>query len=153
MKTPRMLRRVCILLLALLITLVDSVRASDSAVPFTRIEEVIQRWKPDQHLYTHGDLGIDQSRLSDLGAWRDAHGPHWTVVLMQSASDQHYRAADGRSFSGMDAVEYALGHGLANRTGFGKLEHPKTGETDGAVFVLFLRERKFSYYGSDAQDR
>ncbi len=53
----------------------------------------------------------------------------------------------------MDAVEYALGHGLANRTGFGRLEHPETKETDGAVFVLFLQERKFSYYGSDAQDR
>ncbi len=40
-----------------------------------------------------------------------------------------------------------------NRTDFGNLVHPKTGERDGAVFVLFLQERKFSYYASDAQDR
>ena len=53
----------------------------------------------------------------------------------------------------MDAVEYALGHGLANRTDFGGLIHPTTGETDGAVFVLFLVEKKFSYYGSDLHDR
>ena len=46
-----------------------------------------------------------------------------------------------------------MGNGLSNRTGFGNLEHAQTGESDGAIFVLFLRERKFSYFGSDAQDR
>ena len=53
----------------------------------------------------------------------------------------------------MDAVEHALGHGLANQTDFGNLTNPKLGEQDGTVFVLFLKERKFSYYSSDAQDR
>ena len=72
---------------------------------------------------------------------------------MRQASDETYHALDQRTFHGMDAVEYALGHGLANRTDFGGLIHPETGETDGAVFVLFLVERKFSYYGSDLQDR
>ena len=54
---------------------------------------------------------------------------------------------------GWTQVEYALGHGLANRTDFGGFGPPTTGETDGAVFVLFLVERKFSYYGSDLHDQ
>jgi hypothetical protein len=124
-----------------------------AAARFSQIEEVVSKWNPEQHLYLKGDLRIGDRQLSELEAWLDQNGPHWTVVLMQSAGDQQYVDAEGRTFYGMDAVEYALGHGLANRTGFGRLEHPQTKETDGAVFVLFLQERKFSYYGSDAQDR
>ncbi len=118
-----------------------------------RIQDVIERWTPDQHLYVKGDLGIDAARYAELEQWLDEHGPHWTVVLLQSAENEQYRAANGNAYTGMDAVEYALGYGLANRTGFGQLEHPQTHETDGAVFVLFLTERKFSYYASEAQDR
>ncbi len=117
------------------------------------VSEVVETWQPAQHLYVKGDLGVSPQQLSTLEGWLDEHAPHWTVVLLESADGESYGAPDGRTFFGMDAVEYALGHGLANQTGFGRLEHPRTGETDGAVFVLFLRERKFSYYGSDAQDR
>ena len=123
------------------------------AVSFRQIDEVVSGWKQSQHLYVKGNLGIGSRQLAELEAWLEKYGPHWTVVLMQNAEDQVYNDAEGRRFFGMDAVEYALGHGLANRTGFGRLEHPETKETDGAVFVLFLQERKFSYYGSDAQDR
>ncbi|MFN9917573.1 MAG: hypothetical protein ACK53L_33620, partial [Pirellulaceae bacterium] len=42
---------------------------------------------------------------------------------------------------------------MNNQTGFAGLLHPVTQERDAAVFVLFLRERKFSYYSSDAQDK
>jgi Sec-independent protein translocase protein TatA len=122
-------------------------------VNFRQIDEVVSGWKQSQHLYVKGNLGIGPQQLAELEAWLGKYGPHWTVVLMQNAEDQVYNDAEGRRFYGMDAVEYALGHGLANRTGFGRLEHPETKETDGTVFVLFLQERKFSYYGSDAQDR
>ncbi len=128
-------------------------RGEERAVPIDHVGDVITKWQPDQHLYVKGDLGIGTQQLVSLEAWLDENGPHWTVVLLRNASHEDYQAIDGRRFRGMDAVEYALGHGLANRTGFGELEHPETGETDGAVFVLFLDERKFSYYGSDAQDR
>lgn len=123
------------------------------AVAVGNVAEVVEGWRADQHLYVKGDLGISPQQLSALEGWLDEHAPHWTIVLLETADGESYSARDGRTFFGMDAVEYALGHGLANQTGFGRLEHPKTGETDGAVFVLFLRERKFSYYGSDAQDR
>lgn len=127
--------------------------AQSAAVRFSQIDEVVSKWSPKQHLYVKGELRIGAGQLGELEAWLEENGPHWTVVLMQGADDQRYTDAEGRTFYGMDAVEYALGHGLANRTGFGRLEHPQTKETDGAVFVLFLQERKFSYYGSDAQDR
>ncbi len=124
-----------------------------AAVRFEQIEEVLSAFEETQHLYVQGEIGVSPEQLAVLETWLDEHGPHWTVVLMQRGADQHYSAPDGRVFSGMDAVEFALGHGLANRTRFGRLEHPKTGETDGAAFVLFLEDRKFSYYASEAQDR
>ncbi|MGN6136870.1 MAG: hypothetical protein ACTHOU_20500, partial [Aureliella sp.] len=122
-------------------------------VAFDNVEEVVAKWSADQQLYVHGNIGVGARQLADLQRWLKEHGPHWTVVLMERADDQSFIAQDGRSYSGMDAVEYALGYGLNNRTDFGKLENPVTHETDGTVFVLFLRERKFSYYASEAQDR
>lgn len=124
-----------------------------AARSFTAIEQVITGFSADQHLYVQGELGVGPQQLADLEEWLDRNGPHWTVVLMKTAVGQVYFAADGRQFFGMDAVEFALGHGLSNRTPFGTLEHPRTGETDAAVFVLYLEERKFSYFASDAQDR
>lgn len=118
-----------------------------------RANDVIEAWKPDQHLYVKGELGVARAQLTALEAWLDQHAPHWTVVLVETADGESFVSADGLSFQGMDAVEVALGRGLSNRTMFGNLEHPQTGEQDGAVFVLFLRERKLSYFSSDAQDR
>ena len=115
-------------------------------------EQLVQEWDPGQHLYVKGDLGIGQRQLSQLESWLRENGPHWTVALFRSAAGEVYRTLDQRRFDGMDAVEYALGRGLALRTSFSELLHPQTQETDGTVFVLFLDERKFSYYGSVAQD-
>lgn len=128
-------------------------QSSDSARRFEQIEEVVAGFDSAQHLYVQGEIGIGPQQLAELETWLKGRAPHWTIVLMQRGTGQVYAAPDGRTFAGMDAVEYALGHGLANRTEFGRLEHPKTGETDGAAFVLFLEDRKFSYYASDAQDR
>ncbi len=114
--------------------------------------QVIEKWTPEQHLYVKGDLGISAENLDQLERWLDENGPHWTVVLLRNASGENYQSLDRRSYQGMDAVEYALGRGLALRTSFSELVDPRTSETDGAVFVLFLDERKFSYYASVAQD-
>ena len=118
----------------------------------TSAEQTIEFWTPDQHLYVKGDLGIANRQLESLEDWLDDNAPHWTVVLMSDAEDEVYRSLDRRTYRSLDAVEYALGRGLALRTSFSELVDPRTGETDGAVFVLFLRERKFSYYASVAQD-
>lgn len=126
---------------------------SPAATKIARINEVVEKWTPDRRLFIKGDLAIGPKQLDDLETWLDANAPHWVIVLMSNARGESYVGADGASYTEMDAVEHALGKGLSNRTDFGKLAHPKTGELDGTVFVLFLQERKFSYFASDAQNR
>jgi hypothetical protein len=117
------------------------------------VQDVIELWDNQRRLFVKGDLAVSEQSLADLAIWLATHGPHWTVVLMDDADGQAFTAPDRRVYFGMDAVEFALGKGLTNRTAFGQLHHPSTGETDGAIFVLFLKERKFSYFSSEAQDR
>lgn len=126
---------------------------SPAATKFSRIEDVIEKWTPDRHLFVKGDLGVGAVQLDELEGWLDANAPHWVVVLMNNANGETFQAADGSSYTQMDAVEHALGKQLSNRTDFGKFANPQTGELDGTVFVLFLQERKLSYYASDAQHR
>ncbi len=114
------------------------------------VNDVLAFWHAEQHLYVKGDVGVASKQLDDLEQWLDENGRHWTVVLMQNADGESYRI-DGETKLGIDAVEYALDHGLTNQTDFGSLEHPVTKETDGAVFMLCLEERSLSYFGSDAQ--
>lgn len=121
-------------------------------VRINKIEDVIRLWKPGRHLFIKGEVPIGPEQSRQLQNWLSANGSHWTIVLMDTAQGEFYRANDGRDYYGMDAVEYALGHGLSNQTAFGELVHPKTKETDGAIFAMFLSERKFSYFGSTAQD-
>ncbi len=128
-------------------------RLRAGVVRFEKIEDVISAWQPGRHVFVKGDVGVGERQLGDLQNWIDQNAPHWTVVLMESAAGERYRANDGRDYHELDAVEHALGHGLNNLTDFGKLTNSTTGESDGAIFALFLKERKFSYFGSDAQDR
>ncbi|MBN2506672.1 MAG: hypothetical protein JXQ71_08260 [Verrucomicrobia bacterium] len=115
--------------------------------------EVVVRWHPQQHLYVKGNVGLNEERLGELERWLDQHADHWTVVLLESAAGEQFTDPAGQSFTGMDAVEHALGNGLPNQTAFGQWTDPRTRERNGAFFVLFLKERQFSYYGSDAQDQ
>ena len=130
-----------------------AIYADEQPVRIANALDVMSNWRADQHLYVKGDVGVSPQQLAALESWLDENAPQWVVVLMQDEGNETYRAADGRTYYGMDAVEHALGHGLSNRTNFGQLEDPRTGESNGAIFVLFLNERKFSYFGSDAQDR
>jgi hypothetical protein len=120
---------------------------------FDRIQEVVENWQADQHLYVKGNVGVSAGQLKSLEAWLDENGSNWTIVLMESASGQSFTTNAEGSYRGREAVYYALGHGLSNQTNFGNQLHPKTNEPHGAIFVLFRKERKFNYFGSDAQDR
>ena len=122
-------------------------------IKINRVDDVIANWSKSQHLFVKGQLGISDSQFQKLEAWISDNAPNWTVVLMQDANQEFYAAEDGRQFRNMEAVRFALGHRLNNQTDFGSITHEKTGEASGAVFVLFLKERKFSYYGSDVHDR
>ncbi|MEC5125831.1 hypothetical protein VSU19_03660 [Verrucomicrobiales bacterium BCK34] len=136
-----------LLLAAALLVISGESKATDTAARFQNVSEVVSNWQPDQHLWVHGNLQLSEERLSELESWLDANGTNWTIVLMQNARTQRYD-----SKSGMTAVEFALGEGLSNRTGFGDLRDSRTGQANGAVFVLFLEERKFSYFASETYD-
>lgn len=133
--------------------LLSQAQERDEFVRIDSIQDVIANWKSNRHLFVKGDIGVSKEQLIKLQAWLAENGPHWTVVLIESANGEAFNAPDGRAYIGMDAVEYALGYGLSNRTAFGEWVHPETGESDGAILALFLKERKFSYFASDAQDR
>ena len=120
--------------------------------PFADIEKVIQKWSADQHLYVQGNLGLSDSQLMKLESWLQQNGPHWTVILMEDASQQRYVNEEGRVETNMDAVELSISD-LMELGSFTSQIHPVSGEQDGAVFILFLKQRKFSYRSSDAQRR
>ena len=125
---------------------------SSNYFPFADIEKVIQKWNADQHLYVQGNLGLSDSQLMELESWLHQNGPHWTVILMEDASRQRYINQEGRIENGMDAVELSVSD-LMELGSFTSQVHPVSGEQDGAVFILFLKQRKFSYRSSEAQNR
>lgn len=121
---------------------------AEEARSFSRIDTVVSEWDGQQKLWVAGNIGVDPNSLTALESWLDVNAANWTIVLMQNARGQFY---DGKT--GMTAVEFALGEGLSNRTGFADLTDERTGEKNGAVFVLFLEERKFSYFASEIFDK
>ena len=125
---------------------------SSNYFPFADIKTVIQKWSPNQHLYVQGNLNLSQSQLMGLESWLHKAGPHWTVILMQDAANQRYTNTEGRIETGMDAVELSLSDLMDVGSFRGQL-NPATGEQDAAVFILYLKQRKFSYRASEAQNR
>ena len=127
--------------------------ADGSVTQFQDVSELLNLWAPDSHLYVRGRVRLSSRELDSLEGWLDEHGPHWTVLLLEDARGLEFVDRDGRRERGMDAIELAIGETLMDRSNFRDQTHPRTQEPDGAVFVLFLKERKFSYRGSTAQDR
>jgi hypothetical protein len=125
---------------------------SARAVPVANATDVVKLWQAQQHLYVKGNLGVSQDQLDSLQTWLDENALNWTVVLVESATGERYTDTAGQTYFGLDAVGHALGKGLPNQTAFGQQVEPRTREANGAFFLLFLKERKFSYFASDAQD-
>ncbi|MCP3061408.1 hypothetical protein LXT21_21735 [Myxococcus sp. K38C18041901] len=117
------------------------------------VTSIIGVWKESQHLYVKGDVGATDAQLEWLEAWLTQQAPRWTVVLMTDANGERYVDAEGTAFRDIDAALHALGKGLSNRTNFGALKNPRTGESDGTVLLISLAERRLSYFAADAKDR
>jgi hypothetical protein len=138
----------------LLLALVLSVPAQAASKP-RRVQSavsIVSSWSESQHLYVKGEVGVAEEQLSELEVWLTRSAPHWTVVLLDRAEGERFVDAEGTRFEDIEAVKHALGKGLSNRTRFGALKHPLTGEQDGAIFLLSLGDRNLSYFGSKAQD-
>lgn len=130
------------------ILIFPSFARAEQARSATEIRTVVEEWDGQQKLWVFGNIRVAQDQLTALESWLDVNAPNWTIVLMQNARGQSYNGKRG-----MDAVEFALGEGLSNETGFANLTDERTGDKNGAVFVLFLEERKFSYFASEAFDK
>ncbi len=122
-------------------------------VRLSRATEIVQRWQPGRRLFVKGELGLGAERLQELAAWLDQHGTNWVVLLTDTAQGETYTDNEGRQHLGFEAINHAMGKGLVGQTAFGRLTDPRTQELNAAFFALALRDRKFSYFGSDAQDR
>lgn len=133
--------------------LVSLANGGDRARMVSSGQEILDHWNPDQHLYVKGDIRVGRSSLDELERWLDGNGKNWTVVLMEHASGEKWKDIRGVGYYGMDAVENLLGRGLTHKTGFTALKDVRAGQPNGAIFVVFLRERKFAYFGSDVFDQ
>ncbi|MCP5518978.1 MAG: hypothetical protein H7A45_17180 [Verrucomicrobiales bacterium] len=143
------------ILLAGIATITRPLQAGEPAAP-TRVKhatDIVQAWKPGGHLFVKGDPGVAEVQLDALAVWLSQNATNWLVALVESAADERFTDAEGASFQGVEAVHQALGIDLLNRTAFGEQTDPRTGERNAAIFVLSLKDRRLSYFGSDAQDR
>ncbi|WP_411845268.1 hypothetical protein AAFN60_15985 [Roseibacillus persicicus] len=122
--------------------------ASETALPLPRGTALVEQWAPDQHLYVKGEVNLSEAELASLEKWLDQNGQNWVILLMESARGERYR-----SKTGIDAVEQALESDLLGKTGFGSLRDQSTGERNGVFFVIYLAERKFSYFGGDQYEK
>ena len=138
--------------LAIGVILSHALMASDQPAVFKEVTQMVDGWQPDQHLYVRGNLGVSEKSLDSLEKWLDENGKNWTVVFMSNANDQSWKDTRGVSYYGMDAVENAVGRGLANNEKFASMVDGSDGKQNGAIFVLFLEERKFSYFGEEVYD-
>ncbi len=118
-----------------------------------RATDLVKQWQPRSTLYLQGDVGVAPTCSTNSKHGLTLARPIGRSFSSKSATGESYTDASGQAFSGLDAVEHALGKGLPSQTAFGQLLDPRTQERNGAFFILFLKDRKFSYYGSDAQDR
>ena len=128
-------------------------QSADEPRTLSRGIDVLKSWDADQHLYVKGDVGLDRQALNNLETWLDTNGSNWTVLLMADARGETYRSSDGRNYSGAQAVEFALGQGLQNQGAFVAQQDPRTGQGNGAVLAILLKERVFLYTGSETQNR
>lgn len=116
----------------------------------SNVQEAIDRWAPESHVYVIGEVGLKPAALTELESW--LKGRHWTVLLVADASGQTFQDANGVTREGVDAIEYGTGQRMAGAAGFAAQTHPKTGEPDGAILSIVMAQRALYFTGSKAQD-
>jgi len=146
------IHRSLIYFLLSLISITSFAQAKDEPVYPKNINQLIENWDKDQHLYVKGDIGLKKIDLKKLEMWLDQKGKNWTIILMRNANGEIWKDTNGSIYYSMDAVENAVGRGLSNKTEFLSQLNSKTKTRNGAIFILFLDERKLSYFASDAFD-
>jgi hypothetical protein len=116
------------------------------------VAQMVDQYTPARQLFVLGNVGVGERQLQELSDWLRTNGPHWVVLLADDISGERYVSRNGRVYEGVDAVEMQLGNRLSNETDFGRLENATTGEADGTVLVIMLKQRKLAYFASDTQN-
>lgn len=114
------------------------------------IQEVIDGWSPETHVWVIGDVGLPEGTLAELEAWLE--GRHWTVLLVEDAAGQRFQDASGTMREAQEAIKYGTGQGITRAPGFAGQVHSDIGEPDGAILSIVLAQRVLYYSGSRAQD-
>lgn len=140
------------LIAAFFFSCLDS-RAGTAALALPTGVSILENWTGSQHVYTVGELGVETEKLAALEIWIGGNAPNWTVVFMEASEGEVYTDVFGVEHRGINAVEHAMGMGLPASTGFGDLKDSASGLANGAFFILFLKDRNFSYYGGGAYQR
>lgn len=130
--------------------LASTSRAGETAVEIPDGVSILENWDKDQHVYRVGELGVRPELLDGLERWLDENASNWTVLFLESALGESYTDVFGETSRGIDAVEDAMEKGLPARTAFSEFKDPDSGRPTGAFFILSLKERTMSYYGSES---
>jgi len=117
--------------------------------------EYVKTWNADQHTYKLGDVSqfISNEKMVELEKWLDTNGQHWSVFLVEDASNLRYTDATGETYFGFEAVQHGLGEELTGQTGFSELKDARTQQADGGFLIIEFQGRNLGYYGSATQDR
>lgn len=110
-------------------------------VRVSTIQETIERWKPEAHIYVMGDVGLQDAALADLEAWLKDR--QWTVLLVQDAAGQQFQEVGGGIRGEQEAIEYGTGQGIARAPGFAP---------DGAILSIVLAQRALYYTAGPERD-
>ncbi len=115
-------------------------------------DDIVRKWDPSAHVMVLGRLpgSVTDDVLQDLSA--KLKGSHWTVVLVGDSQGLQYVDDNGRTQYGNDAVEFALGHGVAHKPAYGALVDARTGQSDGVLMFISYSPRYMWYRPSDAQN-
>lgn len=118
--------------------------AKDEAVLLKKGTDIVEAWSTEQHLYVKGEVRLNERQKAELEKWLDENAVNWTVMVMDSARNERFHGKRG-----IDAVEARMESELLGSTKFGELRSPNTGDLWGAFFIIYLKERSFSYFGNE----
>lgn len=111
------------------------------------VEEALNQASADKHLYVVGNPRIDRETLRRLAAY--LADKNWSVVIVADADGNRFTNGEGRTFRGLEAVDYGTGQGLFDKLG-NAAKHPVSGQRAHSILTIVLEQRELFLRGSDA---
>ncbi|MCC6954667.1 MAG: hypothetical protein IT290_11160, partial [Deltaproteobacteria bacterium] len=130
-------------------------RSSAAVKSIDRVSDISSVYDPTVQLYVRGTIRLGSNRLSDSDlaviAGELKKTPTWTIVLTDNVDREQFTASDGRTYTGLEGAQFAVGNGLFANTTFGALRDPKTGlKSRAAILLLVSPNRRNGMFFSSA---